>query len=497
MSYFIGALGELLDPSHLALLILCTATGIVLGAIPGLTGSMGMTLLLPLTFGISTSASFTMLIGMWIGGTSGGFIAATLLGIPGAPSSVATCFDAYPMCKRGQAYRALLIGIVGSFIGTAGSVLIAAAVTPFIAQWALKLGPWEYFSLCFCAVTMVSSLVKGNIFKGFLAAFLGLLLSTVGLAPLDGAYRFTFGNAHMTGGIDMLALMLGLYAIKQILVDYAKGQQSLSKVDKVKTSGFAIVFKDMVENAKTIVLSFLVGLWIGFLPGMGSGLSNLVAYAQAKSAAKDGDKFGTGHPGGIWASEVSNNASIGGAIIPMIALGIPGDTVTALLLSGLTIHGLQAGPLFMQNNPNLAYLIFACVFLAAVFVLLEQTIGVRLFPKLLSLPCNFLYAVIIVMCFVGAFMSTNTMFNVGMMLVLVLFGIVLDYFEIPVSPLLLAYILGPQLEQYFRKGISYSPQGILAFVTRPVSCIFLIVAVLSVVLPMLRGKLAKRNVKEG
>lgn len=496
MAYFFSAFQTLMEPTHLLLLIACTVVGIILGAIPGLTGSMGMTILLPLTFGLSTSISFTMLIGMWIGGTSGGFIAATLLGIPGAPSSVATCFDAYPMCKKGQAHRALLIGIVASFIGTAGSVLIAAILTPFIAHWALKLGPWEYFSLCFCAVTMVSSLVKGNVFKGFLGAFLGLLLSCVGLAPLDGAYRFTFGNSHMTGGIDMLALMLGMYAIKQIVFDFAKGQQALAKVDKVNTSGIGIVFKDLAENLGSVIQSFLIGLWIGFLPGMGSGLSNLVAYARAKASSKDGEEFGKGHPGGIWASETSNNASIGGAIIPMVALGIPGDTVTALLLSGLTIHGLQAGPLFMQNNPDLAYLIFACVFLAAVFVLLEQMLGTRLFPLLLSLPCHFLYAVIIVMCFIGAFLSTNTMFNIGMMLALALFGIMLDYFEIPVSPLLLAYILGPQLESYFRKGISYSDQGILAFFTRPVSCIFLIVAVASVAVPAIREARKKRAEKE-
>lgn len=488
MNMFGEALLTIIHPQYLIPMFICVVIGIVLGAIPGLTGSLGMTIVLPLTFGISTNLSFAMLIGMWIGGTSGGFISATLLGIPGAPSSVATCFDAYPMTKKGEAYRALLIGIVASFIGTAVSVIVAAIVTPFIAKWALSLGPWEYFSLCFCAVTVVCSLVKANIFKGFLGAAIGLLLSTVGMSPLDGAYRFTLGIPDMTGGIDMLALMLGMYAIKQIVEDYAKGQQSLSKAEKLKTGGYGIVIKDLIENIGTVIRSFLIGLWIGFLPGMGSGLSNLVAYAQAKSAAKDGDKWGTGCPGGIWASETSNNASIGGAIIPMIALGIPGDTVTALLLSGLTIHGLQAGPLFMQNNANLAYLIFVCVFAAAVLTLLAQLFGIRLFPKILSLPANYLYAIIIIMCFIGSFISTNTSFNMFMMLIMVLLGILLDYCDIPVSPLLLAYILGPQLESYFRKGISYTPEGIMTFVTRPVSALFLIIAVLSVVVPIVRER---------
>lgn len=488
MAMFGTALLTILQPQYLIPMFVCVAIGIVLGAIPGLTGSLGMTIILPLTFGVSTNLSFAMLIGMWIGGTSGGFISATLLGIPGAPSSVATCFDAYPMTKKGEAYRALLIGIVASFIGTAASVIIAAFVTPFIAKWALSLGPWEYFSLCLCAVTVVCSLVNKNIFKGFLGAAIGLLLSTFGMSPLDGAYRFTFGIPDLTGGIDMLALMLGLYAIKQIIVDYAKGQQSLSKVDKLKTGGVSIVLKDLINNIGTVIRSFIIGLWIGFLPGMGSGLSNLVAYAQAKSAAKDGSEWGNGCPGGIWASETSNNASIGGAIIPMIALGIPGDTVTALLLSGLTIHGLQAGPLFMQNNADLAYMIFVCVLFAAILTLFIQLFGVRLFPKILSLPANYLYAIIIVMCFIGSYISTNTTFNMLMMLGLVLLGLILDYCDIPVSPLLLAYILGPQLESYFRKGISYTSDGILPFITRPISALFLIIAVLSVIVPIIRGR---------
>lgn len=493
MDNFIQALTTLMQPSHLAVLLLCSFVGIILGAIPGLTGSMGMTIILPLTFGLSTTISFAMLIGMWIGGTSGGFIAATLLGIPGAPSSIATCFDAYPMCKKGQAYRALAIGIVASFLGTFFSATIAMLVTPFIADLALMLGPWEYFSLCFCALTMVSSLVKGNIFKGFMGCFIGLLLCCVGMSPLDGAYRFTFGSAHLTGGIDMLAIMLGLYAIKQIIGDFARGQQSLAKVDKVAGRGLSVVFKDLIDNIGTVVRSFLLGLWIGFLPGMGSGLSNMVAYANAKSSSKYGDQFGTGHPGGIWASETSNNASIGGAVIPMIALGIPGDTVTALLLSGLTIHGLQAGPLFMQNNGDLAYLIFVAIILSAILVLIQQLAGIHLFPKLLSLPSNYLYAVIIAMCFVGAFMSTNTMFNVVMMLVMVLLGLLLEYCEIPLSPLILAYILGPNLETYFRRGISYGEHGVWEFFLHPVSCVFLLIALATVVFSVIGARKKKQQ----
>jgi putative tricarboxylic transport membrane protein len=492
MAAYFSALLTVLQPTHLIIILVCSLAGIVFGAIPGLSGGLGVSLLLPLTFGMEPTLGFAMLIGMWVGGVSGSFIAATLVGIPGSPASIATCFDAYPMSQKGETVRALSIGIMGSFTGTFFSTIIATILSPLIADLALKLGPWEYFSLCFCAITLVASLSKGSIFKGLMGAFLGLFIATIGMDPVTAQTRFTFGSVWLSAGISMVPLMLGIFAIKQVAIDYAKGQQDMPDVD-TKIKGIGIRISDITSNIGNIIRSFMIGLWVGFLPGMGSGLSNMVAYAQARSSSKHPEEFGKGCPDGIWASEVSNNASVGGALIPMMALGIPGDSTTALLLSGLMIHGLQPGPLMIQANPSVSYVIFAATLVAAVIVLIMQLFGMRWFPYLLKIPYHYLYGVILVMCFVGGYTSGNTMFNVVMMLVFAGVSILMDMAKIPSSPFILAFILGPNLEEYFRKGMSYGTNGILDFVYRPVSLIFLLIAVFSVAWPYIKNALDKKK----
>ncbi|MDO4620458.1 MAG: tripartite tricarboxylate transporter permease [Lachnospiraceae bacterium] len=493
MTTFLAQFATLFQPLYLVVIFGATILGIVFGAIPGLSGGLAVSLMLPLTFAMADKISFTLLIATWVGGISGGFIAATLIGIPGAPASIATCYDAYPMSKKGDTVHALGLGIVASFVGTFFSCIVATILSPVIADVAMKMGPWEYFALCFCAITLVAALSKGSLAKGLLGAFIGLLLCCVGVAPIDGAYRYTFNNIYMTGGLDMVALMLGIYAIKQVATDYAKGQQDMPDVDIAGVSGFGLTKADFdKDNIRIILESFGIGLFIGFLPGMGSGLSNMVAYARAQSGSPVSDRFGKGYSGGIWASEVSNNASVGGALIPMVALGIPGDAVNAMLLSGLMIHGLQPGPLLLTSAPELVYLIFACTLLSAVFVLIEEFFGMRWFPMLLKLPYHYLYGVILVMCFIGAFTSKSTTFNVACALFFALLGIFLDVMKIPTSPLILAFILGPKLEEYFRKGVSYAKGDYTRFFTRPASLILILIGVFMMVSPFL----PKRKKKE-
>lgn len=495
MNFYIEALMTIFEPTHFILMFISCFIGIVFGAIPGLSGGLGVSLLLPLTFGMSPTVGFAMLLGVWIGGISGGFISATLIGIPGSPASIATCFDAYPMSQKGDTVRALGIGIMASFLGTASSILVATFLSPVIANLALKLGPWEYFSLCVCAISVVASLAKGSIYKGFMGAFIGLFLSTVGLSPMDGSYRFTFGNIYLGSGLDMVALMLGIFAIKQVVQDFAQKNQCMPDVNIGKISGFGVKVVDITQNIFTIVKSFLIGLWIGFLPGMGSGLSNMVAYAQAKSSSKNPEEYGKGHPGGIWASELSNNASVGGAVIPMIALGIPGDAVTALLLSGLMIHGLQPGPLLISSNPSIVYLIFAGSLIAAIMVLIQQFFGMRWFPYLLKIPYHYLYGIILIMCYIGAYTSSNSTFNILVLLCFSVLGIILDKIKIPLSPLILAFILGPKIEEYFRKGMSYSSDGWITFFQRPVSLIFILIAVAMIIFPYIKPVIQKKIAK--
>lgn len=482
---------SLLQPTTFLIIALSTALGIILGAIPGLSGGLGVALLLPVTFGMAPEVGIAMLVSIWVGGVSGGLIGSILLGIPGSPSSIATTFDGYPMTRNGQAVKALGAGITASFLGTALSILVAMALSPLLARLALKLGPWEYFALGFCAISLVAALARGSIFLGMASAGLGLLLSTIGFAPIDGYARFTFGSIYLGSGLDLVALMLGLFAIKQVITDHAHGQQQVPHVDMSDIRGFGVTWAEYRDNTWNIIRSFLIGLWIGFLPGMGAALSNMVAYAQAKSASRNPETFGKGNIEGVFASETSNNASVGGALIPTVALGIPGDGTTAILLGGLMIHGIQAGPLLFTNNPGVVYALFLTALVSAVLVLVMQYFGMRLFPAILKIPYHYLYPAVVVLGFVGVFVGSSTAFNYVLLLAFAALGLVMDRTRLPVGPFILAFILGPMLELNLRRGITYTDDGVWLFFTRPVSALLLLFAALSIVWPYLAPLLKK------
>ncbi|MBQ1492700.1 MAG: tripartite tricarboxylate transporter permease [Blautia sp.] len=498
LAFYGSALLVCLKPINLILIFAMVALGIVFGAIPGLSATLGIALLLPITFGLSTETSFVLLLAIWIGGVSGSFISAVLIGIPGSSSAIATCFDGYPMTLKGESNRALAIGITASFLGTFFSVIIATLLSPIIADFALTLGPWEYFSLCFCAITLVASLSKGNIWKGLMAAGLGLMLGCIGMDPINGTQRFTFGSVGLMGGISTVAQMLGMFAMCQIIRDSAKGEAKMPDANTVGQKGFGISIMDYFRNIKVILFSFVAGLWIGFLPGMGSGISNMVAYGYAKGSNKNANPpFGEGNPAGVWASETANNASLGGALIPMMALGIPGDGITAMLISALTIHGLQAGPLFMTSQPDLAMLIFACVLVSAIVTFIIQMVTKRYFAYILRIPYHFLYSVILIIAYIGGYGISNTMFNIYVMLSLCLLSLFMSIAGLPTSPLVLAFILSGKLEGYFRRAISMDHGSYAKFFTRPLSLALLLLAIFCVVWPYLSEAIKARRAAKG
>lgn len=493
MAAYFSALLTVLLPGNFIPMLICAVLGVILGAIPGLSGGLGITLILPLTFSLAADKSFCMLLGMFVGGISGSFIAAVLVGIPGSPSSIATCFDGYPMTQNGHASKALSIGITASFIGTALSVIVATILSGAIADFALTLGPWEYFSLCFMAVSMIVGLSGDSIYKGLLSAFIGLFLATIGSDSVTNSLRFTFGISNLYGGISIVSLLLGLFAVEMVAVNYAKGQQVMPDVSDKNLKGFGLGIRDFTAHARTIVISFLIGLWIGFLPGLGGSVSSLLAYGQAKRSSRHPEEYGKGCEDGVWASETANNASIGGAIIPMIALGIPGDANTALLLSAMTIQGLQPGPMFISKNPELAYLILGCTLIAAIAVFVVEVFTKRWFPYLLKAPYHYLYSVILVLCFVGAFSQGNNMFAIYSVLIFAVLGIILNMLKVPSGPLLLAFILGGNLEQYFRRGVSYAKGDYTSFFTHPVSCVLLIIGIVSLFMPLIKALRKKKE----
>lgn len=488
MGFMTDAMGFLLQPEVLLVCAAGAVAGVVFGAIPGLSGGTLLVLVLPITFGMNSNMAIALLVAIWVGGTSGSFIGSILLGIPGSVGSIATVYDGYEFTKQGDPVRALSVGTVANFLGTLPSLMVALVASQVIAKYAVKLGPWEFFALGMCAIVLVITLSKGNMMKGLIGAALGLLLAMVGNSPICGTPRFTFGSYFLKGGFPLVCIMMGIFAGKIIMMEYARGEKADGKGPKIKIGGFKLKKEDFFSNIKNICVSFFMGLWIGFLPGMGSALSNVVAYATAKNNSKQPEKFGKGCIDGVWAPEVANNASIGGALIPTIALGIPGDSSTALMLGGLIIHGIEAGPLLFRNQPVFVYVIFIAAALAAVFVLAVEIMGMRLFPSLLRVPYHYLYPAIVILCFAGAYISNSNVIILFECVLFSLLGIWMQYAGIPSSPFTLAFVLCSILETNFRRALSYADNGIWSFFTHPVSCVLIVIAIGSVAWPFIREK---------
>lgn len=498
MSIILQAFTEFLNPLTMLLTLVGCLVGMVLGAVPGLAGGTAITVLLPMTYAMNPNMAMAMLMGIYVGGESGGYIGSILLGIPGTASNVATVYDGYEMTKKGEVTRALSIATMSNFMGTLPSLIVAMVACPLIAALAVKMGPWEYFALAFMAITLVVSLSKGKMLKGFIGAALGLFITQIGYSPISATPRFTFNNMYLSGGFNTLAVLIGIFAGSMIMVDYAVSTKEGKKTFNQKIEKFHFPGKEIAENVVNIVRSFLIGLFIGFLPGMGPALSNVVSYSTAKNSSKHPERFGTGCAEGVFAPEIANNASIGGAIIPMVSLGIPGDGTTVLLLSALTIHGINPGPLLQKNNPTLVSMIFIAGIIAAIFALLIQVGFIRYLPLVLNAPYHFLYPAILIITFMGVYANSTNMFAVFSVLGFTALGIWMIYADIPVTPFILSFVLGPTLETNFRNAISYAHGNWGSFFTRPVSCILLVVAIVSVILPQIQDarKKTRRNKSE-
>lgn len=485
IQYLPYILSQFIVPLNIVLMIAGTFVGILFGAIPGLSGTMAVMLFMPLTYTMDPGTAVIFLLSLWIGGCSGAFIGSVLLGIPGSASAVSTCWDGHPMAQKGQASKALAIGMCASFAGTFFSALVAGLLAEKVADFAFAMNAWEYAALCLVAMTMVLAISKGNMFKGLASTCIGLLFASVGFSPIDAELRFTFGNMYLMSGLGMIVVLTGIFAVSHILVTFGKGFSPAPEVNGEGLKGFGLTLADIKEEFVNIVRSFMIGLGIGFLPGMGSGLSNLVAYSSAKNASKHPEEYGNGAAGGIWAPEVANNASIGGAMIPMAALGIPGDSTTALLIGALTIHGLEMGPMVFRNSGDIVYLMFFTVMVVAVVVLVMQTFGKRWFPYILKVPSVYMYPALLIICLASAYVDSGNLYKCGMMMVFCAIGILMSWGGLPTSPLILAFILGPTLEKNMLKAFQYSGTW-TSFFTRPVSGVLMVIAIICIFSPVLR-----------
>ncbi len=478
---FITSLLSLLSLKVFPLMVIGIIVGLLFGSIPGLTATMAVALILPMTYGMETVTGMSFLIALYVGGISGGLISAILLNIPGTPSSIATCFDGSPMTKKGEAGRALATGIFASLVGGVIGNLVLIFLAPPLADFAVSFGPFEYCAIGCFAITVLASLASGSFIKGIVTGCLGMFASTFGMAPVDGVPRYTFGIEAMNGGFAFLPVLLGAFALTDIFKEFAANTFRDRTSLKVSSLGkYTVDMKDMLRQWGNFIRSSLIGTFIGILPGIGGSTASILAYSEAKRASKTPEKFGTGISDGLVASESSNNGMVGGALVTLITLGIPGDATTAILLGGLMIHNVQPGPLLMMTNPEVVYGIFAALFLSNILFFIIEYSGIRLFIKILSVPKYLLFPVIMVMCVIGSYANNNVMFDVYTMLLFGFLGFFMDRYGYSLPCFVIGFILGPMIETNFQRAMMLGRGDLTPFLTKPVAAAFLAFAVLSI-----------------
>ncbi len=455
--------------------------GITIGAIPGLNVPMTVALLLPITFYMPPVAAISLLMGVYKGGTYGGSISAVLINTPGAPAAAVTCLDGYPMARQGKAGKALRAAIYGSVIGEFISDLVLITVAGQVAALALKFGPTEKFSLVFFALSTIGVVSSRHKLKGIAAGLVGIFFYTIGLDPISGSSRFTLGIFNLIGGIPFLPHLIGLFAVSEFFIQIEKrvaahAKDMVAPVSKKREDNY-LSWKEFKANIVTIIRSTLIGIGIGALPGSGSAISAFVSYGAAKNASKHPELFGKGSLEGVIAAETGNNAVTGGALIPLLTLGIPGDAITAIMLGVFLVHGLVPGPDLFEKSGDIIYAVFIGLIVANILHFFIASAGLRLFTKLLSISRAILFPAVIVICVAGAFTANSSVFDVYVMIFFGLLGYIMKKFDFPVAPLLMGYILGSLLETSLVQTLILSDGSILPIFTRPISLIFVILTV--------------------
>ena len=452
--------------------------GLLVGMVPGMTISTGIIVVLPVTFVLPADIAIALLLGLYVGGMTGGSFSAILLNIPGTPSASATAIDGFALAANGEAGRALGVAITASFVGGFFSFLCLFFIAPLLADVALEFRTEDMFSLVFFGLTIICSFAAKSLVKGLLSAALGLALVTIGQDPVMGTSRFTFGEANLMGGVNFLTAMIGLFAIPQ-LVDNLRKTEMAQKA-QIKIVSVLPSFSDLKAIRLPICIGSLTGSFLGILPGAGGPIAAFISYDYSRKTSKNPEKFGNGCPEGVAAPESANNAVTGGAIIPMMTLGIPGDPVTAILIGALTIHGLAPGPLLFLERGDFAYGLIWSFFWANIFNFIIAIMGLRILVKLLSTPRALLMPAVAVLCVIGSYALRNNFFDVYLMLFFGFVGLAMRWLDMPVVPMLLALVLGRSLEENLRVALTSSKGDISIFFTSPISLSLLCLAVFSV-----------------
>ena len=475
-----------LDPFNLALLIAGVMVGLLVGAIPGFTVTMALVLFLPFTFDLPPTSGLTTMLGILVGGMSGGLVGAILTGIPGTPASIATTFDGFPMGRSGRLGLALGLGVWASFFGGVIGSVVLVVLAPAISAIGLEFGPWDYFNLIVFALAIAASLSERRLSKGLLAGCIGLFVATVGADPINGISRFDMGFEQLERGLQVLPVMVGLFAFAQLMGDIQDRRRARQAMALDPDQPIAIEHRAALglifRQWGNVIRSSLIGVFTGAVPAVGAQVANIIAWDQAKKASKTPEQFGTGTPAGIIAPESANNATAGGTLAILMSLGIPGDVVTVVILGGLLIHNVVPSPTFILERPDIAYTIFLAFFFAHFVMIALQAFGLRLFLLVARVPLYIVAAVILFCCSIGVFVWGNSVFDIWTVLIFGLLGYAMRVLGFPAAPFILGVVLGGVAEVNLNRAISTSPD-LWLFVTRPWAQFFAIMAVFSAVFP--------------
>ena len=468
------------------------AMGLLFGAMPGLNQGVLMALTLPLTFYMNSDYAQFLLIGMYVGGVAGSMVTSITLGIPGSPSSVMTTLDGHGMAKQGRASEALALGVTASFVGGMLSWIVLATVSVPLARFAITLTSFEFSALIFGGLLMIASAGGGSIWKGLVSGFLGILVALVGLDPVSSEPRFTFGIEKFDKGFSIFPVMLGIFAIGNLIGDIGKQGEPTHQID--------VKLKDILKSVGgafrywgNLIRSSFIGTWIGILPGIGANIGSVIAYTVTRNLSRTPEKFGTGAEEGVIASEAGNNSSVGGALIPMITLGVPGSTADVILMAALIFHNIEPGPLMMFEHEDTFFGIVATYFIANIFMFVLLLATCRYLGRLGEIPRHILAPTIFVLAVIGVYAINNLLFDVWVMLAFGAVGMLMRWVSIPAAPFVIGYVLTPLLEVKLRSSLMESEGSWMPFITRPLTLTILIASLAFVLFPVISRMLRSRS----
>src|SRR2546428_2429748 len=464
----------ILTPQNLYLCLIGSVIGTLVGVLPGVGPLAALALLLPVTFTLSPVGGMVMLCAIFYGAMYGGSTTSVLLNIPGEAASVVTCIDGHQMARQGRAGAALGIAAMGSFIAGTIGVLVMTFFAPLIASVAIRFGPPENFGLMVLGLVCTLFMISGSPVKGVLMVALGLLAAAVGIDVVNGKERFTFGSINLSGGIELLAVVIGLFGVTEVLNNVEKVVKSTLVAERIR--GLWPTVADWRASWRPMLRGSGVGFLLGLVPGGGPVTASFMSYAIEKRVSAHPERFGKGAIEGVAGPESANNAAVAGSIIPVLALGIPGNPVTALLLGALIIQGIQPGPLFMTQRPDLFWGIVASMYVGNVFLLVLNLPLVGLWAQLLRIPYRVLFPVVLLLCVIGAYSANKNVFDLWVMLGFGIAGYVLRKLEYDLAPFVIAFVLAPLLEQSLRQSLVMSPDGAMILVQRPVTALLLAAA---------------------